>query len=150
MNTWRQLSLLKGPKQRGVKLAPAKEFAVHCLIADSLRHGISPGWIWFHCPNGGERPAFINAKGRRVSAEGGRLQRMGVKPGVSDFLLIAPPHARFYALELKRRGETPDDDQLAFLADVEAAGGAVAWVDTFDKAIAQLTAWGAIRVRLAT
>ena len=68
----------------------AYEFAVHCMVADVLRLNIQPGWIWFHPPNGGERSSFTNKQGKRVSPEGGRLQRMGAMPGVSDFILVAP------------------------------------------------------------
>jgi hypothetical protein len=128
------------------RLPPAPEFAVHCLIADTLRRSLSPGWIWFHVPNGEKRPARIDKRGRRISKEGGRLKRMGVLPGVSDFLLIAPPSARLYALELKRRGETPSEDQRLFLRAVRAAGGAAEWVDSFDGAIAVLKSWNAVRI----
>ena len=39
------------------------------------------------------------------------LQRMGVLPGVSDFVLVSPPHGQFHALELKRKGEEPSEEQ---------------------------------------
>ena len=93
MTAWRQLSLLKGPRQRGIRPPRASEFATHCAIADTLRVGISPGWIWFHPPNGE----------LRLDGAGARLKRMGTKPGASDFILIAPPAGRSHALELKRR-----------------------------------------------
>lgn len=151
MTAWRQLDLLKDPRrQRGTRLPPVPEFDVHCMIADDLRRWISPGWLWLHPPNGGERPAFINKHGKRVSPEGGRLARMGARPGASDFLLAAPPQARLHALELKRRGDEPTDLQLAFLDEVQAAGGLSAWVDTYPAAVEQLTAWGAFRVRIST
>ena len=128
------------------KPPPALEFPVHCMIADALDLDLQPGWLWFHPPNGGERPAFINKHGKRISIEGGKLKRMGQKPGVSDFILAGPPGARLHALELKRRGETPDDDQIAFGERVRAAGGLFEWVDCFEDAINQLRAWGAVRM----
>jgi len=118
------------------------------MVADALRMSASRHWVWWHTPNGGERPAFVNKKGKRVSIEGGRLERMGLLPGVSDILLIGPPGARLHALELKRRGMKPDDDQMAFLEAVRAAGGQAAWADTFDQAIEILRTWGAVRARL--
>lgn len=151
MTAWRQLDLLKrgGGRQRGIKPPPALERETHIAIADTLRVSIVPGWIWFHPPNGGERPAFVNRHGKRVSPEGGLLARMGTRPGVSDFILAAPPRARLHALELKRRGEQPDDQQLAFLEAVRAAGGQAAWVDNYREAIEVLTGWGAVRVRVS-
>jgi hypothetical protein len=141
----RQLSLWGGKRQRGRKLPPPDEFPVHCMIADTLRRWKQPGWIFWHTPNGGERPHRVNPKtGRSYSPEGSRLQRMGARKGVSDFVLVAPPHGRTFALELKREGEEPDEDQLAFGADVVAAGGEFAWVDNYKDAIAQLKAWGAL------
>jgi hypothetical protein len=143
-----QLDLLRGPRQRGRRPPPAKEFATHCAIADTIRIGIAPGWLWFHPPNGGERPAFTNKHGKRISPEGGRLQRMGAKPGASDFILAGPPYGRIHALELKRRGEKPTEAQYAFLDDVRAAGGLAAWVDNYAAAIDQLQGWGALRVKI--
>jgi len=115
---------------------PALEFAVHCLIADLLRVSISPGWLWWHTPNGEARS----------KATAGRLKRMGVKPGVSDFLLVGPPYARLHALELKRSGYAPTADQNRFLQCIVDAGGVAEWVDSFDAAVRVLKSWGAVRV----
>ena len=130
----RQLDLLKGKRQRGIKAPPALEFRVHVLIADTLGRWCAPGWWWGHYPAGENRDPITGA----------RLKRMGTKPGVSDFLLIAPPAARLHALELKREGEKPNPNQIAFLAAVEAAGGRSAWVDNYMSAIEVLCSWGAL------
>ena len=148
MGEARQLDIFKSKRQRGVKPRGPTEFEIHVTVADYLRHGIVPGWIWFHPPNGGERPAFINKKGKRVSAEGGRLQRMGTKPGVSDILLAKSPSGQLHALELKRKGEKPNDDQRQFMDDVIALGGRAAWADTVSGALAILTEWGALSTRI--
>lgn len=141
----RQLNLWKSKRQRGVKPKPPSEFAVHCAIADTLRRWIEPGWIWFHCPNGGARTKRQNPKtGQWYSPEGGRLERMGARPGVSDFLLVAPYMAQLHALELKREGEKPTKAQIQFGDDVTASGGEFAWVDNYKAAIAQLQDWGAL------
>ena len=137
MTSWRQLELLNAPRKR--KIPPAPEFRTHCAIADTLRVGVAPGWLWFHCPNGELRP----------DGAGARLKRMGTRPGVSDFLLVAPPNGRLHALELKRLGEKPTNAQAAFLADLSAAGGVAAWVDGYNSAIEQLKRWGAVRVKVA-
>jgi hypothetical protein len=121
------------------KLKPAKEIAVHAMIADTLKLALTPGWLWWHTPNGGY------ALGK---ATAGQLQRMGVKAGVSDFILVSPPAGRVHALELKRRGVKPSMAQVAFLASVRGAGGLAEWVDDFDQAMLVLRRWGAIRVTL--
>lgn len=131
-----QLSLFT--KRRAAALPPAPEFAVHCMIADTLRASISPGWLWFHVGNGE----------LRNKATAGKLKRMGVKPGVSDFLLVAPTGGRLHALELKAKGRKPTEEQMAFICAVLDAGGKASWVDTFEAAISQLQGWGAVRVRL--
>ena len=145
MTAERQLHLFKSKRQRGTKLPAASEFEVHCVIADTIRLSKSPGWVWFHPPNGGARPFQIDAKGRRWSGEGGRLKRMGQRPGASDFILAGPPNGRLHALELKRQGETPTDEQFAFLDEVIAAGGLADWCDNFNDAMRILKAWGAVR-----
>lgn len=124
--------------KRTRRAPPALEIAVHAMIADTLRVAIQPGWLWWHTPNGGYALGAATA---------GMLQRMGVKAGVSDFILIAPPQARLHALELKRRGRKPSDAQLLFLSLVRAAGGVSDWVDNYDDALATLKSWGAVRIK---
>jgi hypothetical protein len=125
-------------RRRGKRLPPAREFAVHAMIADTLRLSIMPAWVWWHTPNGGAR----------TKAEAGMLFRMGTKAGVSDFLLLGPPAGRLHALELKRAGIRPTEQQIAFLEAVRRAGGRADWTDNYDDAIRILADWGAVRVRL--
>ena len=108
------------------------------MIADLLRLSLAPGWVWFHPANGEFRD--------RVA--GARLKRMGVRPGVSDFILIAPPDGCVHALELKRGGLKPTPEQLEFLHEVKAAGGHANWASSFDGAVQILKAWGAVTVEL--
>jgi hypothetical protein len=63
-------------------------------------------------------------------------------------MLVSPIGARLHALELKRRGNKPTEEQKAFLAAVQAAGGEAAWCDSFDDAITILKAWGALSDRI--
>jgi len=127
-----QLSLFKGKRQRGVKAPAPLEFAIHCMIADTLR--LQCKWLYWHTPNGELRSIQTAAK----------LKRMGVKPGVADFLLVEPGRGRMFGLELKRQGETPTDSQWDFGRTLIAAGGAWEWCDTYDGAIAILKRWGAL------
>ena len=132
-----QMSLFAGKRQRGRKPPPASEFALHCLVADTLKRWLSPDWRAFHVPNGEKRDP----------ATAGRLKRMLVSPGVSDFILFGPG-ARVHALELKRRGEKPTPAQAAFLDAVRVAGGEAAWTASYEEALGILQAWGAVLDRV--
>jgi hypothetical protein len=79
---------------------------------------------------------------------GALLKRMGVLPGASDLIFCAPPEGRFHALELKRRGKKPTDEQRNFISAVAEAGGVAAWADSYDGAMSILRDWGALSERL--
>lgn len=111
---------------------------MHCAVADTLRIGLTKGWVWFHPANGE----------LRSDATGARLKRMGVKPGVSDIVLAGPPHGTMHVLELKARGQKPTEAQADFLAAVDVLGGRAEWTDSYETAIQILQAWGALRLRL--
>jgi hypothetical protein len=134
----RQLDLLKGKRQKGITPPGPTEFEIHCTVADYLRNGLAPGWMWFHPANGE----------LRNKATGGRLKRMGVKPGASDILLACAPFARLHALELKRKGEKLRADQREWMAEVVFIGGEAAWADSVEGAIQILTDWGAVSTRI--
>jgi len=123
-----------------VRKAPdALERELHIAVMDTLKKGgLNPGWVVLHPANGE----------LRNDNTGALLKRMGVLPGASDLIFCAPPYGRFHALELKRRGKKPTEDQYAFLLKVEAAGGLTGWADSYDKAIEILREWGAISERL--
>ncbi len=117
--------------------APApRERELHIAVADALRVGCAPGWLWWHCPNGE----------LRTDATGALLLRMGVKRGVSDLHLL-DPEGRFHALELKRRGKKPNDEQRAFLLSLFDRGCPAAWADNYEGAIGILKGWGALSDR---
>jgi hypothetical protein len=132
----RQLSLLAGKRQRGIiPRERASEFALHCAVADTLRKCGTKGWMWLHIPNGELRD--------KVTAS--RLQRMGVKAGVLDLLLINEL-GRHYWLELKTKHGRLTDRQADFVGELakRSVGYAVAW--GYDEAIAYLKKIGAVRV----
>ena len=110
---------------------------MHIALARLLDISLSGSFLWFHVPNG-ERRELKTAQ---------LLVAMGVKPGVSDFIL-AGPGGQLHALELKRRGLKPTPTQRAFLRRVQAIGGNAAWADNFDDAVRILKDWGAVRVSL--
>jgi hypothetical protein len=135
----RQLSLFKGPRQRGVtvKLQAASEFELHCAVADTLNVSLSEGWYWTTIDHGEERPI----------AAARRLKRKGVKPGLADLLLIGPD-GRHYWIELKTKGGRLTEEQEDFhqALDDRQVPRAVAY--GYDAAIEVLRSIGAVRVTL--
>jgi hypothetical protein len=130
-----QLSLFKGPRQRGTKLPPPKEFASHCFIADLLRRWCSKEWRYTHLPMGEKRDKGTAA----------RLKRMGVTPDWPDFLFVGPDGCCFW-LELKRKGSGRlSDGQHDMAMHLVACGHAYLCTDSVDEAVAQLKALGILR-----
>lgn len=138
-----QLSLFKGKRQRGTKLPPPKEFNMHCMVADTVRRWILPGWIWTHFPAGEERPTQIIG-GKRVCLSGARLARMGLRPGFPDFMFF---HAGGWCafLELKRRGNSLDENQREIAEHLRRGGHGYLCTDRFEDAVAQLVKWEIVR-----
>lgn len=136
MMTHMQLGIPRRRRAPTSRIALQIEEMTHRMVVDVLTLSVTPGWLWFHVPNGE----------KRGKATAGRLKAMGTKAGVSDLLLIAPGGARLHALELKRKGRKPTETQKAFMCAVVKAGGEADWADTFDDAIKILGAWGAVRV----
>lgn len=134
----RQLSLLKGPRQRGVTVrSQASEFELHCAVIDTFRVSKNKGWRAIHIPNGEYR----------LRSTGAKLARMGVHAGVSD-LLVTGPGPRYCWLELKTKyGRLTDEQQewQDYLASI-GAERAVAW--TYEEAIRRLKGWGAVRTSI--
>lgn len=122
-----------------VRKAPRPlERALHIAVADTLKVGIAPGWLWAHYPSGE----------LRQEKTGALLQRMGVKKGWPDLLLVSPDRARLHGLELKRQGEKPTESQLDFMVQLGRAGGVFRWTDNYDEAVEILRSWGALSEKL--
>lgn len=139
----RQLSLFKGKRQQGAAARPPLEFEMQCVVADTLRRFLTPGWIWQHIPGGEERPAEYR-NGVRVSFAGARLQRAGFQPGWPDFLLFAPG-GRPHCIELKRRGGRVSEHQAAFALWCKLNSVPHAFCDSVPAALELLGQWGALR-----
>lgn len=122
--------LCRANKTLGKNKKNSAENSLHHFVADLLR--ISSRALWFHVPNGE----------RRDSRTGAKLKRMGVRPGVADFLFVAPPHGRLLALELKAPKEGRlTESQKQFRRDLEGAGGEFAIARSPEEAIEQLKRW---------
>lgn len=119
---------------------PAPEFAVQCMVADTLRRFGARDWRWSHLPFGEYR----------TDATAGRLKRMGVMPGWPDFLLLSPAGTPYF-LELKRdKLGRLNDDQQDFADWCQAHGVAHAVRARFGDIVDQLQAWDALRARITT
>ena len=110
---------------------------LHCAVADTLARCAAPDWQWSHFPAGEAR----------TQETGRRLKRMGLKRGWPDIILISPEGA-FYGLELKRRTGSLTEAQEAFAAWCRRHRVPYAVAYGYDEAIAILTNWGALRLRI--
>jgi hypothetical protein len=114
---------------------PAPERRTHIALADTLRRFAGNDWLWFHVPNGEHRS----------KETGALLLRMGVMPGVFDFLLISPTGVHHW-LELKG-GAKADMSiaQIRFRHELQIRGVPYGVARSFDQAVAFLQTWGVIR-----
>jgi hypothetical protein len=123
-----QLHLFKGKRQRGVTPPPPREFATQCALADTLRLCCEPSWWWTALPFG----EF------RTPATAGRLKRMGVRPGLPDFIFIHKDRMIAW-LELKRgKIGRLSVDQAMMLEYLSRRGDIVMMATSYDEAIAML------------
>jgi len=115
----------------------AKEFSIHCALADVARRWCSSDWVWTHLPFGEHRSAITGA----------RLKRMGVNRGWPDFVFVGP--GRVVWLELKRRGGRQSQEQAAIGEHLTSCGFAYVVADSFDAAITALKTHGILRVAIS-
>lgn len=71
------------------------------------------------------------------------LKDMGLLPGVADLIIIVPGQQAAY-LELKARGETQSEDQIAFEELCDRNGSRYGLADNIDDALSILRAWGVL------
>jgi len=109
------------------------EFNLHCMVADTLRRWLSEGWRWTHIPNGE----------LRSKTTGARLKRMGLMPGWPDIILLSDDGVPHF-MELKRKGFSLSDPQADFADWCSQRGVAYVICDSFEAALSQLQAWGAV------
>jgi len=135
----RQLHLFKGKRQRGEPVPRAKEYALHCMVADALRRWCSPSWRYTHLPLGE----------RRDMATAMRLKRMGVTPGWPDFVFVHLS-GKVVWLELKRPGGSARlSEEQAELAAFLAHGNPHIVSNDFEHALDVLRDFGIVRARVS-
>lgn len=113
------------------------EQSIHKAVVQHLRMRGVLGLVFWHSNNN------IARRGRAAAVQGGIAKGMGVRPGVSDLVLV---HAhRIFCLELKAPGGRPTEAQLEFISDMERAGGFCCVAEGLDRALAVLEQWGLLR-----
>jgi hypothetical protein len=115
------------------RLPAAPERRTHIALADLLRLSCRPGWWWSHIPSGEHR----------TEQTGALLQRMGLRPGMLDFLLISPAGAHHW-LELKRGLAPLTDGQIEFTAELRRRRVPYYVARDYDAAVRQLKLWGVL------
>jgi hypothetical protein len=91
-------------KPKKLKAPTISEQTIHLGVAQLL-HLTAPGYVmWWHTPNGEARSARTGAK----------LKRMGVRPGIPDFLLYDTRSGYLYAIEVKTAKGVLSDAQKAW------------------------------------
>lgn len=135
-----QLALFepKGPKGRRPargKPKPAPERSTHIALADMLRLRACPDIFWTHIPAGEHRS----------DKTGALLKRMGLKPGLPDFVFIdRHGHHRYLELKRGRLGKLSLAQEL-FGSLMLERGVPYAVVRSFAEAEAVLREWGMLR-----
>ena len=113
----------------------SSEQAIHRAVCQHLRQRGPSGLVWWHAPNGG----------RRRPVEAAIFAGLGVRPGVSDLILLHD--GRAFALELKAERGRPTAAQMQFISEFRAAGGEASIANGLDQALRTLETWGLLRGR---
>jgi len=113
-------------RRRQAVREPQRELTVLRTVFEHIRVRGVPGLVAWHTPN-----------------ENTRNIGQGIRRGVADVCLLH--RGLFYALELKISGRTPTADQLAFIDNVNSAGGYACWCCGLDAALHVLEAWGLLK-----
>ncbi len=90
---------------------PTKEWQLHGYTADLLRLYAKRDVLWFHVPNEGKRPMRTGAF----------LKRLGLLPGVSDFVIIVKGKAHFLELKTAKGRQSMHQRQFELRADEAGA-----------------------------
>jgi len=134
----RQLSLLKGPRQKGEAPPTPKELALHIPLVSLIKQSICAGWSFTHPASGEHRDPRTAAK----------LKAMGVTPGFPDLIFFGPEQ-RVYFLELKRKGGVLSEQQKNVRFNLMRAGFDYHVTSDIKDAVEQLNALGIIRARVS-
>ncbi len=121
--------------RRNTARSPRAEQIIHRAVCQHLRQRGAVGLVWWHTPNGG----------RRSRTEAAIFSGLGVRPGVSDLILLHD--GRVFALELKTEDGRPTSAQTQFISEFRAAGGEASIANGLDQALRTLETWGVLQGR---
>src|SRR6516165_6167343 len=112
-------------------VTPLDEAEIQRAVCQHLAARPASGLVWFHPANGGWRH----------HVEAARFAGLGVKPGVSDLILLRG--GLFHALEIKAHAKSKvSKAQKQFVADVRNAGGRADIGFGLNDCLRKLEAWG--------
>lgn len=113
-----------------------EEQSLHLRLADLLRRSPNHHVVWWHTNNNSDSPK-----------RGKLMKRMGVKPGIADFLFIKPSPAELFSLELKTETGRASPEQLDWRDYIRDIGWYAEIAYGWDHAVRVLGAWEIIPVR---
>ena len=113
------------------------EFKLSCAVADYLRIVLPDDVVWSHFPAGE----------LRTQKTGGRLKRMGLRPGVPDYFIAID--GRVLWIELKAGNAPLSDAQKLTFPALHRAGQQLAICTSIDEVEEALIRWG-VPVRTQT
>jgi VRR-NUC domain len=120
-----------------------EEFVTHAALVEHLRQFRQEGGVFFHPASGEERAERVHSKTGKVFCPGGtRLQRMGMRKGVPDLVILH--FGRIMGLEVKSPGGTLSREQKEFRTEWERAAGIYAVVRSVEEGRALLEEWGVV------
>jgi hypothetical protein len=123
-----------------------EEFVIHAALVEHLRQFKRDGVVFFHPSSGEERTKRVNPKTGKVFCPGGtRLQRMGMRKGVPDLVILHS--GRMFGLEVKSPVGTLSREQKEFRVEWERAGGRYAVVRSVGEGTAVLEEWAVATAR---
>lgn len=108
------------------------EDKIQLAILEYLEIVLPPYAVVLHVPNGGWRSL----------SEGIKFKLLGVRKGAADLLILLPPQARSFWLEVKSPKGRVSPEQTEFGEDVRALGGGWAVVRSIEDVRNALAAWG--------
>jgi hypothetical protein len=102
----------------------ASEHQIQCAVARYLDLALDgvPNCIWWAVPNGGTFASRIDSSGKRVSVAAAKAKREGLKPGVSDIMVLWG--GRLICIELKTKTGRQSPEQKQWADDATVAGAA--------------------------
>ena len=102
------------------------EAQIQKAVFANLRERARPGVVYWHTPN-----------------DKSSRSKSGYRAGVSDVACVW--NGSFYAIELKKDGGHPTEDQMTFVSDINKAGGFACIAEGLDQALCILESWGLLR-----